>query len=244
VTPRLRGSARAQPDPCRQQQATATSRWLAVICMVYDALLTYDAMGTGHRGAAGGGSIGPRVIGGMTPVLYSRQYTETRPAPGQHGGGSPYLVQLCARHPSSIAPLLAAVTHVLTDESRMASAITFDTTRHRAVLTFHGPQTYHDLITVLELLHDAPQRDPTIDLLWDLRDATLDLHGNEVYRLSMFGKELLRGSQHRMAVVVSGVVAYGMGRMAQTYAEVVQYPGAYAVFRDMAEAEAWLAGDR
>jgi hypothetical protein len=124
----------------------------------------------------------------------------------------------------------------------MAFTITFEAAKQRAVLTFHGPQTYADLVTVLQHLADAPERTSTLGLLWDLRDATLELRASEVYSLSLLGSRLLHASQHRIAVVVSTIAMYGIGRMAQAYAEVVRYPGAYAVFRNLAEAEIWLPG--
>ena len=79
-------------------------------------------------------------------------------------------------------------------------------------------------------------------VLLDLRGAQVselppsDMHGFEI---DAARREAMRGAGARAAVLVSSDLLFGIARMFQTIR--AESPVAYGVFRDPAEAAAWLA---
>jgi hypothetical protein len=77
--------------------------------------------------------------------------------------------------------------------------------------------------------------------LIDAREAQHELSGADMHRLvELVGKVPGEASKRRTALVVASMVDYGMARMYSALAADSD-PG-FAVFQDLAEAEAWLAG--
>ena len=91
----------------------------------------------------------------------------------------------------------------------------------------------HTLSRAAAGLSGAPQ-------VLDARAAELAISAEDVRRIALLGEELRRRGRVRpTAMVTDDDLAYGMARMFAAY----DADGAgFAVFRTMAEAEAWLAG--
>lgn len=83
-----------------------------------------------------------------------------------------------------------------------------------------------------------------MNAIWDLRGAELAISADEVRAaVDIYGKTLDgRGTEHAVAYVVIRDVDYGMLRMWEAYATRLPYET--AVFRDFADAEAWVLSRR
>ena len=105
--------------------------------------------------------------------------------------------------------------------------------------TMRGTLTVEDLIAHA-LARAAAGVLPSPQVL-DAREARFGITTEDVKRIAAVAKELRRrGPIGPSALVASEDYAYGMARMFATYD--TQNHGSFAVFRTMAEAEAWLAG--
>jgi hypothetical protein len=110
-------------------------------------------------------------------------------------------------------------------------------------LQFRSEATFTRTIEVLHALANDPRLPETLDMLVDLREspplpdsAQLRTIVSELGRL---GPELRLGA---CALVASSDSHYGMSRMFAVYAE--RAFAAVQVFREPAEAEAWLSANR
>ncbi len=78
--------------------------------------------------------------------------------------------------------------------------------------------------------------------LWDLTQADLSLfRTNEIQDLAAYSRRLA-GSRRcgRTAVVFSGTLGFGLGRMFETYLEIAGLPLAFSIFVSMDAALKWL----
>ncbi|MBU0768680.1 MAG: hypothetical protein KJ687_06290 [Proteobacteria bacterium] len=115
-------------------------------------------------------------------------------------------------------------------------------------LTTHiatGEISSTDIIRVIESFY---KENPTKNIIWNFRDADTDallsLSYNELKDIVRFTKqhEALRRSG-KTALVVSTDLAFGLGRMYDTLAEIENLSHSVKVFRSMDEAIKWLEGD-
>lgn len=76
--------------------------------------------------------------------------------------------------------------------------------------------------------------------LWDLRDVEIRMSTAEIQSVGRLSQERDRqgGTSGRLALVVGGDLAYGLSRMHQVFRESDAI--AQRIFRDEAEARAWL----
>jgi hypothetical protein len=125
--------------------------------------------------------------------------------------------------------------------------ITYDIDESAALVTlrFLGTVTDADLMTTFHLLYQDPRHRTGMGELTDLRSVErLEITGDGLQRLAEATSRLLDGREFswKVAVVVPAAsdVMYGLSRMYELLRE--GSPERVSVFRDVAEAEAWLAG--
>lgn len=79
------------------------------------------------------------------------------------------------------------------------------------------------------------------DVLWDARDAQIDVTGAEVNSLvDAFARRHEPFPNNRVAVLASTDAIFGLGRMGQAYWEYTTRKDTFMVFRELEAAEAWL----
>ncbi len=106
-----------------------------------------------------------------------------------------------------------------------------------------GDLRVEDLETAVSTMLKHPQFCIGMNVLWDLREATVaGLSSGDLRRLHVFVlvRKDLRGGG-KTAVVVAKVVDYGLIRMFEQMCDDV--PTKLAVFRELTTAEAWLLAD-
>ena len=96
---------------------------------------------------------------------------------------------------------------------------------------------------LIQILEDFYQGEFTLNLLWDLSLADLSgLRRTQLENVMLYAKRqahLRPGG--RTAIVTSGQLHYGIGRMYEILAEVQNHPLSHYVFNDLQEAKDWLA---
>ena len=81
--------------------------------------------------------------------------------------------------------------------------------------------------------------EPSMRMLWDLRNAQFEFSSSEIRELAAFAKKRSPFSDLRMAFVVAGDLDFGLLRMFEAYRETGS--ARTAVFRDKEAALGWLA---
>lgn len=106
-------------------------------------------------------------------------------------------------------------------------------------------QTLWDVVTVTDLkeMTLAVRRDPQyrrrLDILADVRDATVEISHDDMIEFSRF----LAGSSEigRQAIVVRGQLEFGIARMFEQLTELEVARADIKVFLDLESAEHWLS---
>ena len=98
-----------------------------------------------------------------------------------------------------------------------------------------------ELIDYLKELQNAPEFDPGMKVLWDLRKADLSLVSTPDVSSIMESvvKQWGKTERNKAALVVSGDLDYGLSRMFQIMLEG-ETRSKVSVFKDMNKAEEWL----
>jgi hypothetical protein len=122
----------------------------------------------------------------------------------------------------------------------MPIEITVDESRNLTVLNCSGPLGPDELLTALT---DYYQKNPTPKVLWDFRQASLDLKGPDIVRLARKGVELAKRYQHlrpgaKTAAVLARDPDFGLTRMYE--AHTAGSPVTYYLCRSWEEAINWL----
>lgn len=119
----------------------------------------------------------------------------------------------------------------------------FDPDTGLRVHVMTGRLTYAEVRDTLEELYARPDFDPTMNALWDLREAVLtDISSDDVRKIA----QLVRGRppigvSSRVALVVSRDADFGMARMYGAQLDGAAQSG-FRVFRDVDEATTWVGG--
>ena len=118
---------------------------------------------------------------------------------------------------------------------------TEDSRNKWVVVTYTDPYTSADFTRALNDVLARRRTLGAVRMLVDRRNASAAT-GEFVERVISFGtSEPKRWTDARVALVVSGDAAFGMGRILQTRAELSMPSMAVSVFRDLPSAEVWLA---
>ena len=82
----------------------------------------------------------------------------------------------------------------------------------------------------------------TDSMLWDFSEAYIkDLTGNDLQMIASHAKELGQMRKNKKtAFVIASSLGYGLGRMYDSLAQVIEHPVKHSVFRSYDEAVAWL----
>jgi len=120
-------------------------------------------------------------------------------------------------------------------------AIVYDSASRRRTATFTGEITDEHLVGTYADLVQAPDYDAEADELVDLRGVTsLGVTTKGLRQLMGLFSELDKlGIKSRLAIVAPGDAVYGVARMYQML-RGDDVPEEITVFRDFAEATAWL----
>ena len=107
-----------------------------------------------------------------------------------------------------------------------------------------GKFTLVDIRQTLEAIYSHPDFRPDANVLWDLRDGTPDMSADDVRQLADFvAQNWGPGGKSKAAFVVSSDYQFGMSRMYEMLLKS-QSRNALMVFRDIDDAERWLADDK
>lgn len=79
-----------------------------------------------------------------------------------------------------------------------------------------------------------------MNILADLRDATLDVSQEEMMEFTKYMSKQSAIGKH--AVVVAGPLAFGLTRMYELMSDSMVQRDGIRIFQDMSAAEAWLGG--
>jgi hypothetical protein len=105
-----------------------------------------------------------------------------------------------------------------------------------------GEVSPQDISVTMEMLFDESHLSAGVHVLWDLRNARISVLPKQIPSIiSTVSERLGAGWRGRSAVVTNRDVDYGTVRVAQVYLEDLGIE--LMVFRAMAEAEQWLAGE-
>lgn len=123
----------------------------------------------------------------------------------------------------------------------MPIAWEFDADRRVVVVRAEGVVRDADLLDLARQLAADPQVRSGVHELVDLRDADVAAVTSEALRemADTFAAHDAGPTGARIAIVASRDAAYGLSRMYQAY-RGDRIPAELSVFRDMAEARAWL----
>ncbi len=116
------------------------------------------------------------------------------------------------------------------------------TTRLCGTLTIHRLEGQIDYQNLRDFVEAFFAEEPSRDLIWDLRDASLDkVHAHELEELAERVLELAAARPGgRTATVFTADAGYGLGRLYETHHELRDSPIEYRAFRSMNDALAWL----
>ncbi|MFC1896670.1 hypothetical protein ACFL0Q_08465 [Thermodesulfobacteriota bacterium] len=95
---------------------------------------------------------------------------------------------------------------------------------------------------VFRQIEDFLTEDPTRLALWDFTEGTLAaIPSKDLRAIINRGKKLAHSRNGgKTALVQPGNIDYGLGRMIEAHAEIVQLPLEIRAFRDVESARAWL----
>ncbi len=107
------------------------------------------------------------------------------------------------------------------------------------VLRLTGEIDVNQIIDELDRFYEG---EFTNNVIWDLSDAEgKNLSSNDLHIIVSHAKELghLR-KNGKTAFIISSSLGYGMGRMYDSFAQVINHPVKHSVFRSYDEAVAWI----
>jgi len=117
---------------------------------------------------------------------------------------------------------------------------TFDVEGSRVDVHASGPVTFDEVVRNFRWYISQPEFQPDMDVLVDLREATLELtleQLREVTRTFEHHREQ-RGQNYKLAIVTSTAVTYGQSRQFDAFSH--SSPVFIGVFEDIEAARKWL----
>lgn len=105
-----------------------------------------------------------------------------------------------------------------------------------------GDVTGAELVEAFGRAAAAPEYDPSVNGLVDMRGVErLDVASSAIWDLAQLLRRAERGvTSRRVAIVAPSDFVFGMARMFEALAATSGAKTTYHIFRDMAEARAWL----
>ncbi len=119
----------------------------------------------------------------------------------------------------------------------MPHSIAIEAAHHLVVVRIEGTPTANQ---ILEAYDELLRLEPTLNRLWDYRDADLcRLSSAELARVARYAaRHEPDPGPSRVAVVVARDVDFGVGRAYQAWAD--EDPEEHRVFRELGDARRWL----
>jgi hypothetical protein len=126
----------------------------------------------------------------------------------------------------------------------MSSAIHIYPNQAFVWVVVDGPFGIADLSDTIERIRADDRANTAKLFLWDLRTASLSISGADLRALlGQPARRIALRAGNSAAVLTDSAVAYGIGRMAEIYTELLNSATALRVFRSLDEALAWLGID-
>jgi hypothetical protein len=119
--------------------------------------------------------------------------------------------------------------------------IRYDKELDALVMTIDEDLSFNLYKRVIDAVMQSPHFRPGINVLYDIRRASArSLSTSDIHLVSDYGKSLarLRGPSWKAAILVSGIVEYGLGRMFEMIN--IEAPFEARVFRREEDAREWL----
>jgi hypothetical protein len=122
----------------------------------------------------------------------------------------------------------------------MAIEYSIDTMRGLRIHTCTGAISADDILLALKALYSSPDYDHSRNSLWDFRNCTINLSGDEMRKIINFEqKNRLEPGGGKAALLVSSSVNFGLARMYNLLSEH-KVEQTLMVFSDYDEAIRWL----
>jgi hypothetical protein len=116
-----------------------------------------------------------------------------------------------------------------------------DRTQQVVWITLEGRCGIGEIRAGIEHVWTDPDAEAVRRFVWDLRDAQLIVTGEDLRSLLSWNRpHASKRPPNRAAVVATAPAMYGVARMAEAYADVLNSVTTMRVFRDMDEALDWL----
>ena len=127
----------------------------------------------------------------------------------------------------------------------MPISFRLDPARHLRYATATGVLTDFDLLRTFAALLDAPDYDPSLDLLFDGRgieglDVSTETVRKIAHQVALADTAIAEGVRPKTAIVVPTDAAFGLARMYETYRALESSRKQYLVCRTIEEAREWL----
>lgn len=107
--------------------------------------------------------------------------------------------------------------------------------------TVRGTATITVFAAALRTVLTNPAIPSSTPMLWDLRQARLDLTGPQLANaVAGLAGSLRQRALHKTAIVVASDAAYGLSRLGSTHADAQQLPAIIQIFRELSAALIWL----
>ena len=117
-----------------------------------------------------------------------------------------------------------------------------DRERNLRIHCVTGALTFDELVNTLKEIYSAPDFDPDMNSLWDLREADVSTFETpDIQNLKNFvGKHWGTKGKSKSAIVVSRDLDFGLSRMYEFYLQA-KSSSEVQVFREYDEALKWIA---
>ena len=123
------------------------------------------------------------------------------------------------------------------------AVIEYDDEIDALIVTVEGELCFELYKSVIEAIMKAPEFRPNINVLYDARNVSISLlTSSEIREVSDYARSIAprRGTSWKAAIVVSGMVTYGLARMFEIMSD--DSPFITSVFREIEKARAWVKG--
>lgn len=120
-----------------------------------------------------------------------------------------------------------------------ALSFQIDKTASLVTATVRGELAFDDLRSMLHTFLLDPDLDPSVDRLWDLREAQLPLSGADIGEMARVVHDVGESpGGRRLAIVATSDLPYGLVRMYTVFVEETNIET--HAFHDIDQAPAWL----
>ena len=121
--------------------------------------------------------------------------------------------------------------------------INYDQNRKMLNISVSGTSDFDEFSSTLETITSSTDYPPNVRAVWDIRKADFSFANFHLVReVVNIRSSFKKRNNCRSALIVSGNLQYGLGRMFEMLSEG-KIPHQLMVFRDYTEGEQWLLGN-